>query len=283
MTTRRPSRIDPDTRPVLIVAVVITAALALVSFLLSFSGLVAVADWAAIPSMLAWAVPVTIDGAILVYTLAALVYRARGESARIAWASLSLFTTVSVIGNAAHAATNGPGGPQGVLGAVVAGLAPVAVFLTTHTIARLVVAPPTAADVEAPVEGWRHVGTMDGPTPFTPAEPVDLAALQAYTTEDVELTRRTFADRHHGRLAVPTDPEEYAAAVAEAGRALADKRATKPLTTAERHARIRELAAADPTLSLRDIAARVGVSKSTVARVLDRPADEPARISAATA
>lgn len=76
--------INPDSRPVLRIVVTVTMLLALVSFAVSFAGLVAVAEWAALPGWLAWALPVFIDGAIIVYTLAMLVFRARGSSTRFA-------------------------------------------------------------------------------------------------------------------------------------------------------------------------------------------------------
>ena len=153
--THSPARINPDSRGVLYLAVGITVLLALASFLLSYAGLVAVAAWAAVPTWLSWAVPVTIDGAILVYTLAALVFRARGEGARMAWLSLSLFTALSVAANAAHAWDAGQGDPRSGLGAVIAGLAPVAVLLTTHTLARLIIAPPlTVKTGDAPADPW---------------------------------------------------------------------------------------------------------------------------------
>ncbi|WWV91893.1 excisionase [Microbacterium phage phiMiGM15] len=145
-----PARINPDSRGVLYAALGVTVALALASFLLSYAGLVAVAAWAAVPSWLSWAVPVTIDGAILVYTLAALVFRARGEGARVAWLSLSLFTALSVAANAAHAWDAGQADTRAALGATIAGLAPVAVLLTTHTIARLIIAPPTERTTAVP-------------------------------------------------------------------------------------------------------------------------------------
>jgi hypothetical protein len=202
----RPSRINPDSRPVLIVAVSITAILAAVSFALSYSGLVAVAAWAAVPAWLSWAVPVTIDGAILVSSLAALVFRARGESARVAWLSLSGFTSLSVAANAAHAWESGTGDIRAVLGATIAGLAPVAVLLTTHTIARLVVAPPALSPIP-------DVVPVVSPAQDSPVVDVD--------ERDATILRLRHEDR----------------------------------------------------LSLRAIADRVGVSKTTVTRVLNRPTE----------
>lgn len=73
------ARINPDSRAVLFLVVGITTALALVSFVVSFAGLMAVAQWAALPPYLWWALPVFIDGAIIVYTMSMLVFRQRGS------------------------------------------------------------------------------------------------------------------------------------------------------------------------------------------------------------
>ncbi|MCF4122033.1 DUF2637 domain-containing protein [Antribacter sp. KLBMP9083] len=123
-------------------AVLLTTTLGAVSFVLSYSGLVEVADWASVPDFLAWTVPVTIDASILVYTLAVFIFRARGESTATAWWSLIGFTTVSVAANAAHAWDASLHDWHGYAGAGIAGLAPVSVLLTTHTLAELIVARP---------------------------------------------------------------------------------------------------------------------------------------------
>ena len=136
----------------LVVALVGTVTLFAVSFLLSYAGLAEAAGWARVPAGLSWAVPVTIDGSILVYTIAAWVFRARGESARLAWAALTLFAVLSVVANAVHAWGDSPAALRTALGMVIAGLAPVAVVLTTHTIGRLIIAPPDAAASDAVLE-----------------------------------------------------------------------------------------------------------------------------------
>lgn len=146
----RPARINPDSRPVLYLVVTVTAVLAAVSFTVSFAGLVAVAAWAAIPGWLGWALPVFIDGAIIVYTMSMLVFRARGESTVFAWTVLLAFAAVSVAANAAHAYGEGdPADWRTWVGAGLAGLAPAGVAVATHTIARLTVAPPESAQAEA--------------------------------------------------------------------------------------------------------------------------------------
>jgi len=85
-----------------------------------------------------------LDAATVVYLLAVLVKRARHERARGAWAALALWTAVSVVANAAHAA-DVPEPWQRAIGTVVAALAPVAVLLAIHTIADLITARTDAA------------------------------------------------------------------------------------------------------------------------------------------
>lgn len=157
--SHRPARINPDTLPVLIVAATLTTGLAGTSFALTFAALLDVAVWANVPARLAWAVPVMLDAAIVVYTLAVLVHRARRERAATAWLSLAGFTTVSVVANAAHAGAVPPAW-QAMIGTLVAGLAPVAVLLATHTLARLIVAPVEPApepveDADAALARWQ--------------------------------------------------------------------------------------------------------------------------------
>jgi len=149
MSQHRPSRINPDTLPVLVLAVLLTAGLAGVSFAISYAALREVSAWAAVPVTLSWAVPVMLDAATVVYLLAVLVKRARGERARGAWAALALWTAVSVIANAAHAA-DVPEPWQRAIGTVVAALAPVAVLLAIHTIADLITARTDAASATEP-------------------------------------------------------------------------------------------------------------------------------------
>lgn len=139
--------IHPDSRGALRVVVIVTAMLALVSFAVSFAGLAAVAEWAAIPNWLAWALPVFIDGAIIVYTIAMLVFRSRGHSTVFVWTAMLAFTAVSVAANASHAYAEGAAGHwQTWVGAGLAGLAPAGVAVAIHTIAMLTVRPPLVTE-----------------------------------------------------------------------------------------------------------------------------------------
>lgn len=165
----RAARLDPDTLPSLIVAVILTGTLGAVSFTLSFSGLVEVAAWASVPDYLAWTVPVTVDASILVYTLAVFIFRARGESNFGAWTWLIMFTLVSVAANAAHAWDASVRDWHGYAGAALSGLAPVSVLLTTHTLGELIVAKPehhasaARSRVVRAAERWEAAEQVDVP------------------------------------------------------------------------------------------------------------------------
>ncbi|WP_144722217.1 DUF2637 domain-containing protein [Cellulosimicrobium sp. TH-20] len=139
--SRPVSRLNPDAAPVHVFAVVSALVVLGASFLWSWDALQDVAAWAAVVEGRAWVVPLVVDGAIVVYTAAVLVIRARGQKPRLSWAALFLFTGVSVYFNAAHAWAAGEHLEpwQRVAGTVLAGLAPVAVLLATHTVADLLV------------------------------------------------------------------------------------------------------------------------------------------------
>ncbi len=155
----RPARINPDTRHALVAAMSATGLLVAVSFVLSFAGLSALAPWAAVPWFLASLVPLFIDGAILVYTYSALAARARGESAVRPWTWVALWTAVSSLANAAHAFGMGPGGWQGTVGAILAGLFPIGSLLGCHEIADRMIERPDTPDTTATPDTGRPART----------------------------------------------------------------------------------------------------------------------------
>jgi hypothetical protein len=143
--TARPAvRIAADSRPVLVFTVVLTVAVALASFALSFASLRDAALWGRVPESLAFLVPVVIDASVLVYGLVALVLRARGSSSAWAWTLMLGFTVVSIGANAAHAYDVGPE-LRTIVGVVLVALAPLSVLTSTHALASLVVANTPAA------------------------------------------------------------------------------------------------------------------------------------------
>ncbi len=235
------TRLNPDSRPMILAAVVLTLLLGVVSFALSFAGLVRVAAWAAVPPALSWAVPAVVDGAQLVFTAGALVHRARGERVGRSWAALALFAAVSVAGNALHAWDAGQGDWRAWAGVVIAGLAPLAVVLSVHELASLVVARPAAEaeavplhDLGAPLSDVEHDPIRQAGPAFVVERPAEVAPSRDWDD-------------------VPLFPAVEAKAVPVSGATDTDER-------------MRELRARG--LSIRAIAEAVGLSRSTVSRRL---------------
>lgn len=156
-------RIAADSRPVLVFTVVLTVAVALASFALSFASLRDAALWGKVPEGLAFLVPVVIDASVLVYGLVALVLRARGSSSVWAWTLMLGFTVVSIGANAAHAYDVGPE-LRTIVGVVLVALAPLSVLTSTHALASLVVAHTPAVEPE-PVPAAEPVAVVPEPVP----------------------------------------------------------------------------------------------------------------------
>jgi hypothetical protein len=173
--TARPAvRIAADSRPVLVFTVVLTVAVALASFALSFASLRDAALWGKVPEALAFLVPVVIDASVLVYGLVALVLRARGSSSAWAWTLMLGFTVVSIGANAAHAYDVGPE-LRTIVGVVLVALAPLSVLTSTHALASLVVAHTPAVE---PVPEPAAVPVAVEPEPVPVIEPAPAAAVE---------------------------------------------------------------------------------------------------------
>lgn len=108
-------RINPDSLRTLWFTVALVGVLGLTSFMVSFNGLHDVAAWVGLPWWMRWAVPIFIDIAILAYSMAAVIHRARGEATWPTWLTPGVFTGVSVVANAAHALAKGEGETSAVV------------------------------------------------------------------------------------------------------------------------------------------------------------------------
>lgn len=139
--SREPTRIQSDSLPVVLAAVSLVGILAVVSFALGVPRLVDVAEWAGLPRLLRWGVPLMVDGGLVVFALVATVRRARQESARFAWTCLAALTLASMSIQIAHVASSTGGGRQQVVGMVLAAAFPAVVFASTHSLIDLAVAP----------------------------------------------------------------------------------------------------------------------------------------------
>lgn len=149
------SRINPDDHRFVRLITVGVAFAGLVAFSISFVALMEVASWLGLPEWMHWAVPAFIDTAILVYAGSILIHKARGEKTWQSWVLLAAFTGLSVIANVAHALTYGDtneGSWQGIVGAVIAGMVPFAVFAATEQLSRVAVEDPISRRREKQAE-----------------------------------------------------------------------------------------------------------------------------------
>lgn len=185
-TNRNSLRINPDSKVTLWLTVILIGSLGLTSFMVSFNGLRDVAAWVGLPLWMRWAVPVFIDIAILAYSLAAVIHKSRGESVRTTWITLGVFTATSVVANAAHALSVGEGETvvQRTIGAVIAALAPIAVFAATEELSRLAFAYSSSAAEREPT-----VTVPSGTLETEPEETVPQAPLQVPAHPQRELPK----------------------------------------------------------------------------------------------
>lgn len=148
------SRINPDDPRFVRVITVGVAFAGLVAFAVSFVTLMEVGAWLGLPSWMHWAIPAFIDTAILVYAGSVLIHKTRGERTWPSWLLLGTFTSLSVVANAAHALAYGQAQTawQGIIGAVIAGMVPMAVFAATEQLSRVAVEDPISRRHELEAE-----------------------------------------------------------------------------------------------------------------------------------
>ncbi|MCZ2261739.1 DUF2637 domain-containing protein [Isoptericola sp. QY 916] len=185
-------RLNPDSRPVLWTIATGTTIVFLASFALSSVALYDVAGWAHVPHGLAWAVPVMLDVALVVYSLSALVRRARGRSAWFSWCLLGAFTLVSLLGNAAHS-LGIPQPAQPLVGTVVVALAPVAALAALENLAGLIIARPDARVAPATGEPSTEHSAVILELHTAEAEELDILGTLESTHPRTKRTRENLA------------------------------------------------------------------------------------------
>jgi len=137
------SRINPDSRGTLWIAVILVFILMTSSFVVSFSGIWDISQYTGLPVVLQWVPALFIDAAILAYTISLFVFKARGESTwrTVLW--LFAFAGVSVAANVAHTLDFlsetgvGAGDYRLWIGVAITASAPVAVLAASEEISRL--------------------------------------------------------------------------------------------------------------------------------------------------
>jgi hypothetical protein len=134
------ARINPDSIPVLATAVSLVGVLMVSSFVVSFSGLYEASEWTGLPEYFRWLPALFIDAAILAYTIALIVFKARGESVWRTVLGLVGFATISVVANVSHTLAYWDGSLvdyRAWIGVAITASAPIAVLLAAEEIARL--------------------------------------------------------------------------------------------------------------------------------------------------
>lgn len=190
---------------------VLTVAIALMAFILSFDALRTLAVACGVQPGLSWMFPLIIDAPVLAFTWATWVFKTRGLGQAYPWAMLLVFSAVSLVGNALHAhpvETNGLLLPDWGASLLMT-MPPVALLATSHMIVR---AASRSFDMDGP-EPAAGAGPdvprdMDAPAP-APKAPVEAEpAAEAVETTPVAPPE------------VPRDtdgPETVSEAPAEAG------------------------------------------------------------------
>jgi len=137
---RESARLNPDSVPVLATAVALVGVLMITSFIVSFSGLYDASEWTGLPQYFRWLPALFIDAAILAYTIALIVFKARGESVWRTVVGLVGFATISVIANVSHTLAYWDGNLvdyRAWVGVAITASAPIAVLLAAEEITRL--------------------------------------------------------------------------------------------------------------------------------------------------
>lgn len=141
----RSRRINPDAIPVLATAVALVGILMISSFIVSFSGIYDASEWTGLPEYFRWLPALFIDAAILAYTIALIVFKARGESVWRTTVALVGFASISVMANIAHTVSYWDGNLadfRAWVGVAITASAPIAVLMASEEIARLAFEQP---------------------------------------------------------------------------------------------------------------------------------------------
>ncbi|MGQ7788350.1 DUF2637 domain-containing protein [Nesterenkonia sp. K-15-9-6] len=215
----RRRRVNPDSGIFIRVIVVGVVLLGLVAFAISFVALMDIAHWLGLPRWMHWSIPVFIDLAILIYAGAVLIHKARGESTVISWLVLLTFTAVSVVANSAHAIAYGSGTEwESWIGAGIAAMVPMAIFIATEQLARIAVENPQTRRREVQ-DATRWEATL------AEQERERLEMEAQYAEQKAELTARRAAAERQAQL--EQEEHETQLAIARAEREKRVKEATK--------------------------------------------------------
>ncbi len=250
------ARLQPDSRPVVLVATWLVGLLALAAFVMGARGLAQVGAWAGLVGWQVWLVPVVLDAGLGVAALAAVVARARQEPARLARTLLVALTSLSVTGQFAHVLL--PAAQitaQLVVGAVIAAAAPLTVLASTEVLLSLAIAPPVRRKTTKP-------RAVAGKATHAPPEPPAARRSAALVNVSTSMGLAAPAGRSGGARGGDATPT------------------TVGPVTPEVVAEALRLRADDPTLGWGAVAEQLGVSKTSLQRRA-KDAEPPALVNVA--
>ncbi|PSL08144.1 uncharacterized protein DUF2637 [Haloactinopolyspora alba] len=233
---------------------VVGAALAIGAFTLSFDALRELATISGLNPTLAWLWPLIVDGFILIATAAAVALRDRGRRVTwYPWATLILFSTISVAGNALHASNHAHHTAVSItIAAAVSAVPALALLLASHLMVVLLSTPNHTTGHEPTRTSHECASTSERPAEGT-AHAVERPSSAATSASSLNVTSSTTAKE--------TKP-------------------TRATVDAELRAWIHGEHAAGRTVTGADVAARLNVSAATGRRRLaalrqEMPADAP--------
>ncbi len=146
MTHPKAARISPDSRPIAYGAAGLATLIYLGAFATSFFGQASLAAYMLIPQQLQYVAPAVVDLALILFTLATLVRKSRGESTLVANLATGFWTAVSIGANVSHVLI--PAGPPtswtaGIYaGAALSALMPLAALGASLVIENVLIAGP---------------------------------------------------------------------------------------------------------------------------------------------
>jgi len=183
------SRIPADRRGLVAFVTTLVVVLAVTSFVAGLPGLLEAGSWALLPGALVVAPAILLDGGLVVFSLVAVVRRARGEGAAFAWFMVVCLTSASVAVQVIHVlGAAETASAQVVAGAVIAGSFPALVFAATHAILDLAIAPSPRKQRAAAKRKPRAAAVV-APRNLVPAAPrkVAVAVLSKMPKEEAKL------------------------------------------------------------------------------------------------
>jgi hypothetical protein len=173
MTHPKAARISPDSQPIAYGAAGLATAIYLGAFVSSFFGQASLAAYMLIPHDLQYVVPAVVDLGLVLFTLATLVRKARGESTMLTNMATGFWTLVSITANIFHVLI--PAGPQSswtagtYAGAALSALMPLAALGASLVIENVLIARPTSVSVSDPAEETESVIVQKNPVTTVPA------------------------------------------------------------------------------------------------------------------